>query len=317
MDSCTQSPIFWGRSSYQYHGKNLGTGNRCGHNPNSPNFDLFNPPKKSGMSHTVRDLIGGVEKYFKSPKLLPTLSNLTGKKNADGALRSNRSEAREAESLVLAAILHSTDWSSMRIGTPKPDGEFVPRDGVYLATIAGLAKRETDSEGREVWEPTTRFWRALARLRKAGAIDVFNVYVIKPDGSKRARPSVKTLNVDFLVSMGVASYAKMKKLRDWASDKVTKARKAYERKYPAAKDAQRARNSLGLKNASANHGPAKSKPRPPLAGDNAHSEAYNRARIAYQKRLLIEDGLDLRAARSKLEREFPTFDRWKADNIKE
>lgn len=311
MDSCAQDNLFWGKRPYQFHGKWLGSGNRCGHNPAALNEDLFNYPKKDRIQETVTDLLLGVSRYFHSPMLLPTLANLTGKKNNDGQLRSNRSEAREADALVLKAIIHSTDWSSMRVGTPKDDGTFKPRDGVYLAKVSGLAKRSIDADGVETWEPTGRFWRAFRRLRIAGAIDVFNVFVTKSDGSKRARPAVKKVNQDFLVSMGVVTYAKLKKLRDWASKTVRARQNQFKAKYPGFDDAEKARQNLGIKKHKARS--VNTKPRPDLKGDAALQEKYARERLEAQAAHLLK-GMKAATAKAKVAQEFPPFERWLAEN---
>jgi hypothetical protein len=302
-----------GRQRYKYHGRDLKSGNRCGHDPAKPNEEIFNYPKKRGIQETVTDLLVGVRKYFYSPGLLPSLSNPTGRKNNDGTLKSNRSEAREAEMLVLKAIIHSIDWSSMRVGTPKADGSFVPRDGVYLAKVSGLAKRSVNSAGVEIWEPTGRFWRAFRRLRSAGAIEVFNVFVTKADGSKRARPAIKTVNQDFLVSMGAITYARLKKLRDWASGVVTKQQKKFKEKYSGFDDAKKARAKLGINESKSDS--INSKPCFELKGEAALKEKYARERLEFQAELLAS-GAKFAAAMAKVAREFPTYESWSFERPK-
>ncbi|OSM50305.1 plasmid replication protein repA, partial [Aeromonas salmonicida subsp. salmonicida] len=93
------------------------------------------------MPHFIQTLIDKVRDYYAKPSLLPTLANLSGKINKlSGKPRQNRSEAREAESLVMQAILSRTDFASLRVGTPLPDGRFIHRTMVEIATIAGMVE---------------------------------------------------------------------------------------------------------------------------------------------------------------------------------
>lgn len=296
---------------YQHPGKFLGTGNRCGHDPRKPNLSLFSIPKTArDIPFAMKTLINGVKRYFDSPHLLPTLFNLTGKRNNDGSLRSNRSEAREAEMLIMAALIHCTDFSSMRVGTPTDDDEFKPRSCVELAKMCGLAVKIGDD-----WHPSRRFWRGFTRLKRAGAFDVFETYVIKSDGSKRARPAVKLINEDFLVSLGVISYRTLEGLRDYASAKIKKARDAFKRRFPSKSDAELARNKLRLRDAQGRNDP-NAKPAEKITPPD-RIESYNRARMAFLRSLQVcDEPLSPSAARAKLDREWPPFERWERDNYK-
>ncbi|MEJ6105786.1 plasmid replication protein repA, partial [Aeromonas salmonicida] len=117
----------WGRSHYPHPGQWLGSGNRCGHRPDAPAWHHFNEPEtRKPLPHFIQTLIDKVRDYYAKPSLLPTLANLSGKINKlSGKPRQNRSEAREAESLVMQAILSRTDFASLRVGTPLPDGRFI------------------------------------------------------------------------------------------------------------------------------------------------------------------------------------------------
>jgi hypothetical protein len=321
MDNSIQNPRLWGKSSYMYPGKFLGTGNRCGHDPQKPNMDLFSIPKTArDIPHAMKELINGVKHYFFNPQLLPTLYNLTGKRNKDGSLRSNRSDGREGEMLIMAALIHYTDFSSMRVGTPLDDGEFKPRSCVDLAKTCGLAVQIGED-----WHPSRRFWRAFTRLKRAGAFDVFETYVVKADGSKRARPAVKLINEDFLISLGVISYKTLKTFRDYASSKIQQARAKFKKRFPSKGDAEFARNKLRLRDAQGRNDPAvkpvkkepnqdyskpaKEKPK------QDHVEAYNRAKMIFLRSLMLGgESLSPSVAKAKVDREWPPFERWERDN---
>lgn len=238
------STIMWGRTPYPHPGLNLGTGNRCGHNPNRPEFHLFSEPDWStSIPHVMRKLIEAVKGYYYAPlSTLPSLGNLNGRRNLNGDPRKNRSEARAAEVLVMRAILYFTEYASLRVGTPRADGSFVPRSCTELARIAGLLKAKASPEEQD--EPSKRFWRAFSRLRLAGAFDVYLQYEQKPDGSKRARPAIKHLNLNFLIALGAVSYEQLKKFRTHCSNMLKKSRREHREKFPTATDAATARDEL-------------------------------------------------------------------------
>ena len=224
---------------YPFSGENLGTGNRCGHVPESPAWHLYNPLKtKVKLPALISDFVEKAKAYYDSPKILPTLANLNGKTNQDGQPRLNRSEIREAESLIMMAVFSMTEYSTLRVGTPLPNGDFVPRSCVDIATAAGLVKEDG--------KPKQRFWRAFRNLKNAGAWQVHRQYQEMPDGSKRARPAIKNLNMHFLVAMGCCGYEKLKKFRTWCSNKLKKLRGKYRQDNPAASDAKYARNRVRM-----------------------------------------------------------------------
>lgn len=225
------SPFMWGRSHYQHPGQWLGTGNRCGHRPDAPAWHQYNEPEtKRPLPHFIQNLINKVRDYYAQPLKLPTLANLSGKVNKlTGKPRQNRSEAREAESLVMQAILSRTDFASLRVGTPLPNGGFIHRAMTEISKVAGMfdAKRE---------RPTQRFWRAIRRLKIAGAIDVHQQYEEKEDGSIRARPGIKTVNMHFLVALGEVSYEQLKRFRTYCSKALKLDQEEHKKQNPAEHD---------------------------------------------------------------------------------
>lgn len=231
----------WGKSPYKHPGRFLGTGNRCGHNPEKGEAERYQAPKSRRLSRTHQQLLDAAADYYWSPTILPTLSNLNGRAKADGDPRCNRSEGRAAESLVLRAIIQCIDFASMRVGTPKADGNFIPRSCGYLAKLAGLMAPDCDPDYPQ---PSQRFVRAWRRLKLAGAFTVHRVAETLPDGRVRARPAIKHVNMDFLVSMARVGYQALKDLRTWASNKLKKAKKKHREQFPAETDAEKARRNL-------------------------------------------------------------------------
>ncbi|QLI60535.1 plasmid replication protein repA (plasmid) [Aeromonas media] len=228
----------WGRTHYPHPGASLGTGNRCGHRPADPAWHKFSAPEtRKPLPFFIKNLISRVREYYASPRRLPTLSNLNGKVNEDGQPRLNRSEAREAECLVLEAILSQTEYATLRVGTPLPDGRFIHRDFTELAEIAGLINPKT---GR----PSNRFWRAIRRLKLGGAIDVHKQFVTLDDGAIRARPGIKTINMHFIVALGRVSYDETKKFRTWCSKRLSGAAAAHRAQHPGEHDPDIANRKL-------------------------------------------------------------------------
>ncbi|ANF89329.1 plasmid replication protein repA (plasmid) [Pseudomonas antarctica] len=236
--------IMWGRTPYPYPGQNLGTGNRCGHNPDSPEFHLFSEPKWfADMPSPIRKLMDAAQAYYDAPlETLPSLANLNGRRNKTGVPRKNRSEARVAEILITHAVFSCTEFSSLRVGTPKGDGGFIPRSCVELARIAGLLKKKKSDEEED--EPSPRFWRGFRRLRIAGAFDVHLQYEQMADGSKRGRPAIKRVNPNFLIALGAISYQALERFRTHCSNQVKKLRREYRARFPVASDANTARKQL-------------------------------------------------------------------------
>lgn len=246
MDSVTHAStcaLMWGRSKYRHPGRWWGTGNRCGHDPEKGEFERYQAPEfKKKMPSVMAKLLDGVDQYFASPGILPTLSNLSGKANADGNPRCNRSEARAAEVLVLKAIITHLEFATLRVGTPTRDGGFIPRSCAELAKVSGLVKAGTEGDRPE---PSQRFWRAFRRLKIAGAFTVHRQYETREDGSKRARPAIKAVSMHFLVALGKVGYESLSNFRKWCSNKLGKVKRKHRKQAPEAQDAQQARFKLG------------------------------------------------------------------------
>ena len=312
----TTSPFMWGRAHYPHPGKWLGTGNRCGHRPGSPAWHQFNEPEtRKPLPHFIQTLIDKVRDYYAKPALLPTLANLSGKINKlSGKPRQNRSEAREAESLVMKAILSRTDFASLRVGTPLPDGRFIHRTMVEIATIAGMIDKATGL-------PTQRFWRAIGRLKIGGAIDVHQQYETLEDGTIRARPGIKTVNMHFIVALGRISYEKLKAFRTHCSKALKRDSDAHKQQFPNMHDPEianrRLRDQQREKGIKTNRPPSTDKS--PVMHDRDKSKElqrqYSKAQLEFATNLYGQyPGRTETWYGEQLRREFPNLDDWIARN---
>lgn len=304
--------LMWGRTPYPHPGENLGTGNRCGHNPNKPEFHLFQPPEwLESTPSQVRKLLDAVMRYYDAPlTTLPTLGNLNGKRNRNGQPRQNRSEARAAEVLVMRAVILFTDFASLRVGTPQANGKFLHRSCVDLARQAGLLRKKESPEDED--EPSPRFWRAFRRLRMAGAFDVYLQYEEREDGSKRGRPAVKHVSQNWLVALGALSFRALELFRTWASNRIKRARLAFRENDPRRRDAKKARDDM--RRDQSDNGlhtfAAKSKRLRSMFTKTAREEYLDQS-MAYHAELIKQNpnAPPSQLAR-RVMREFPTFADW-------
>lgn len=211
------TPVFmWGRREYQYAGENLGSGNRCGHDPQRLAADRLALPEVNGGHRlkTIDHLIEKAQTYFRDPASVPSLAYLSGKSNRDGSPRQNRSEGREAQALILSAILCVMDYSSLRVGQPKRNGQFRNFTFDEIAAMCGLVDQGDD--GKQTPVACSRFRRGVEWLKNAGAIEVFEQYEETAEG-KRGRPAIKTVSEKFLMVLGRLSKLHMKRFRDKAT----------------------------------------------------------------------------------------------------
>ena len=306
------TPTYWhGKKPYKHHGRNLKTGNRCGHNPQKLAKWMLNIPKnQKSVMYTVKDILKGIERYYETPLILPTLSNQTGKLNKDGKPRQNRSEARETEYLILTAVILCTDFASLRVGTPQENGGFISRSWAHIAKLSGLAEWNAFDEK---WIPTSRFWDGVDRLVMAGAWESHKQYKQKEDGTRRARPSIKNINPDFLISLESISYEKLEKLRDYSSKRITEKTAKYKHKYAKKiqleNDSQEARARLEAKTGISKPTPRK-RAKPPQEDNTRTIEAYNRAKLELQS-AFVKKGETLSDIKKLIADQFPSYEQWK------
>ena len=135
-----QPSIMWGRLPYKYSGENLGTGNRCGHDPLKlavNRLDLHQPAG-GNWPRLIQAGIKRIQDYFSDAAALPPLAHLSKKTNQDGTPRQNRSEAREGHALVLSVIFTYLDLKSLRVGHFTNTGAFVSISFLDIARRCGL-----------------------------------------------------------------------------------------------------------------------------------------------------------------------------------
>lgn len=216
-------PLTWGRTLYPYPGEYLGTGNRCGHDPARLATDRLSLPEvKNGHRVRVIDrLIKRAQEYFADPASVPLLTYLDKKKNRDGSYRQNRSEGREAQSLVMSAIFAAIDLKSLRVGNYTQRGDFYNLSFFEIASRCSMLVPSKDPENPLMI--CSRFWRAVKWLKRAKVIEVYEQYEETPDG-KRGRPAIKTVSEKFIRALGGFTKAALKNARDKSSRKVAKYR---------------------------------------------------------------------------------------------
>lgn len=215
--------LMWGRTPYRYSGKNLGTGNRCGHDPQTLAVSRLNLHQPSGGNwpRLIQASINRIQAYFNDAEALTPLAHLSGKNNQDGTPRQNRSEAREAQALVLSVIFTYLDLKSLRVGYYTNAGVFVSISFLDIARGCGMTChiKDRENEGQRKEVPNSRFWRAIRDLKKAGAITVFEQYEEK-DAGKRALTAIKRFSNKFLALIAGWSLKRVDKARSRASGRV-------------------------------------------------------------------------------------------------
>lgn len=305
----------------------LGSGNRCGHDPQNPDFKILNfthTDKKIPLIQAT--LIDSVKAYYDNPGLLPSLFQILGTKNKDGRFRSNRSCIRDAEVRVLTALLSLTDYTTLKIGTPCANGDFLNRHFGEIARSADLLdKRST----QDMPIANRRFYRVIKRLKKAGILQVDKQYRVidgefdlTPQGTLkpriRALYSIKTISQDFLLSLGVVSLKSLKEFRDWCSSTYKAKRDKFNAQNVSARTANEARKRLKFKSeiggdiatATKNINLNQNKTKPISSDDK---KAYALARVELVKALKAEyPEAQFPWIVSKLGQQLPSIDIWLA-----
>lgn len=156
--------------SVAHDGLNVGSGNRCDHNPTKPNF-LVQPhahkiPKILSRSREL------VELYYSRLKELPQLDTLNPH-------RKKRSERREAVIQTLKALLKYMDLVTMTVGIPTKDGQV----GLTLVRLH-----------KEVSISWPRFKRAIADLRAAGFLSISQPRMTNSAGQVRGLVGIKAIS---------------------------------------------------------------------------------------------------------------------------
>lgn len=161
-------------------------GNRCGHIPSSPIFNLVEPAPtgKGGMPRVLTLLMERLEAYYNHVDSLPNLNV------ANDSDRKQRSERREACIRLLKAILKNTDLASLRVGFPTKNG-FVCRNMKHLVGETGMKFRRCE--------------RAMKDLKAANIIYSKQPRILDDKGNMRGLASVRLVTKELFGAFGLRS----------------------------------------------------------------------------------------------------------------
>lgn len=289
-------------------------GNRCNHDPKNPRLELDTIPTRRGkLPLVLQKCLDNLQAYYYDRSILRPLAELdVSEKKVTAGKRSNRSEAREAEVLIISAILHSMDLTSLLVGVPNEKYGFVHKSTYELAKMAGLLDPETD-------EPHGRFKRTMSRIRRSGMMETTRTTFKSASGEVRAGVGIKRVSEDFVVmlmggtkrdrtalqKMRESHYAKTRHKRVKGSSKPTAAQERdalADKMMTQAKEASIAKAQAKAVRAGA------TKQAVEAMNPESHQQAYSKARQQFQKQCL-DGGLDLHAFKVAMTN-FPTVDNW-------
>ena len=147
-------------------------GNRCGHDPASPNLSPPSPIRK-GKGCLPRILSLAAERaktWYKYPaKCKPLCSSK----------RQTRSERREAIQIILETVLSFLDLASLCLGTPTLDNGFIDIDMKTLVQASGMSQRRCE--------------RAIAALKEAGFMEIRQPRAINQYGDYTGLRAIRTV----------------------------------------------------------------------------------------------------------------------------
>ena len=182
-------------------GKRRGSGNRCGHNPEHPNFAPPNPKRPKFTQKSIEKIY---DAYTDLSMLLTLNFHIHGFKV--------RSERREAYSKVLAVVLERMDLATLRVGFPTENG-FFNYTLEYLATRTGMGLR--------------RVARAVRDLKKMGFLIISQIRERLKDGSYRSFSAIKIVSTTLFDALGLRGW--LDKERAKARERLRIKQKAYEK----------------------------------------------------------------------------------------
>jgi hypothetical protein len=198
-------------------------GNRCFHNPLSPNF--YTPPEQHGYRPAPIQMAGNrLPSFYTDPSCcLPSL------RFSRESTRQERSEARERDVMVLGAILHYTELATMRVGVPLDNGNFISLSMIDIAIKVGWRKKEdTGTKGIK------RVWRSIKNLKKAGYLVVHRRWKKMLEGEQDyiGLPAVKCIAPKLFYELGIKA-KELNKARKQASARLKKKYRAFREKAEA------------------------------------------------------------------------------------
>lgn len=214
------------------------SGNRCGHDPNAPVWLIRNNPYEQETDTPVDEAgnnrrsrlqykaIAAIKGYYTNVRLLPSLNI------ANGSMRQQRTERREACVRLLESMILHMDVTSLRIGYPDKNAfnGFAYRSVEFLADAAKLSY--------------SRAKRALDDLRRAGILSSHQQYIKQGEGESTKYTgiaSTKRLSEAFFTVLGFEKW--LSKERKKASDRRKQRDDAFEQ---AVATAPRTRGNAAL-----------------------------------------------------------------------
>lgn len=209
-------------------GAQVGSGNRCGHNPAAPCLTPLEPAGRN-LPPIITAVIDRFERYYDSPSILPALNAV------NGSTRQQRSERREALSIVFHLIMKYFNLLTGRIEIPTARNGFIGLTIDWIASKCNLGYK--------------RVQRALADLEAAGIIEVKRRAERISESGYRGIASIKRVSTHLFRIFGL--YDEFKRQQKYKQDQqAKKVQEMVDRENPAK--AQRALFLKGLTNKLAN-----------------------------------------------------------------
>lgn len=202
------------------------TGNKCGHNPQNPQF--FEPSEKHRLRpDVIQWAIKNLEKFYVKPD-----NWLISLKISRRSQRQERSEGRERDADVIGVLLHYTELASLRVGVPKENGEFLSLDMRFIAKKLGWRTDSDDEEDKQRLKEggvkprqkgIKRVWRAISALKDAGYLTVHRRYKKCLEGEQDyiGLPSVRCIQPKLFNELGIG-LQKLRAKRDQAAKRLKK-----------------------------------------------------------------------------------------------
>ena len=207
-----------------------------GRHPDIKRGEFIRINMKTSHPHIIKNLIKGLQKYIDNPSLIAPLAYKKWTFNKDGSPTKNRLEARLNEASVLGAIISFTDFSTYKVGTPLASGGFINKDHEGIAHTCNMVNKDG--------KPTSQYYDTLHNIINTGIISIQKLYQTTADNTKRALVAIKTINPDFLISLGIVSAKELKNFEARCCKQVADKRAAYNEKYPKKKDAEEAADKV-------------------------------------------------------------------------
>ena len=301
------------------------TGNKCGHDPMHPHFlSIVAKMDTINLPIAMKKIVAGITRFYEDPQHLPFLS----------AKDKGRTERRDAICCILLSMIRFTDFSSLRVGSPLSNGEFLHKPFLELADYIGFVTKRKNT-GKLV--PSRRFERALADIKAAQVVQVDRKYettvkrksLLSSEIIYKAHTAHKKLDLDFILSLGTLTHDSLNQFQEYRRNKIDKQRAKFNKERPelaesfAAKQRmqfKRAANSAVAKTVKSllprsnrNHLRARHNPRKPATSVdlNLLRREYNIERHALLMQLYEQEAdKGMKWLKERANNELPSFDEW-------